>query len=538
MHMTLPRVARSSFIRNLFFSLAVLTAYGIVNPAAGQTTVLFDFETAPDIAGTNNIDPVFIDPVTAFTLSHDPGPVDGNAQWADDGGTCIPRAGAGCVRLSDDGTGATAVTTTINFSGPVSSITLWAANFFTTASITPILAAGGTLPAIPVPATGMGTGTPSDPFTVTYSEFNIVGSGPYIGLEMNASVPNQLSWDDIEVTLRGETSARDVPTPTGEDIVVLDIEAFQQVASKVIVAGSTDADFCVAPDIREIVQNNGRERYISRPLALAELSGLGSCTGPLVPEETDTWEDLLSQIDLVIAPWYRSYEGEFDTESGHWFVIGVVRTSAEYEGPVAIVGFPETLIDFPAELECNADLDMRPLDLGGAVAAFGEVANIEGDRMIVETGQCNRSKGLTRRTTHVYPVRLDANARVERINVQWQLNGIEDTLTEVGGCILDTSPTTLMQLELATAREAFAEGRFDDAIDDLEDIARIAKDADFTSCPIAANYSGNLMSRGLTAAFTVWDRFWLADQGLQWTIYLIPFDLEVPVLTPTTPPTP
>jgi len=67
---------------------------------------------------------------------------------------------------------------------------------------------------------------------------------------------------------------------------------------------------------------------------------------------------------------------------------------------------------------------------------------------------------------------------------------------------------------------------------------RMLTDADFTSCPIAANYSGNLMSRGLTAAFTVWDRFWLADQGLPWTIYLIPFDLEVPVLTPTTPPTP
>lgn len=341
-----------------------------------------------------------------------------------------------------------------------------------------------------------------------------------------------------QFTFRGETSetsARDVPTPTGEDITVLDIGAFQQVAAAVIVAGSTDADFCVAPDTREIVQNNGKGRYISRPLPLAELSGLGSCKGLLVPEETDTWEDLLSQIDLVIAPWYRSFEGDFEgesgTESGHWFVIGVVRTSAEYEGPVAVVGFPETLIDFTPDLECsNSNLAMRPLDLGGAVAAFGEFTNIEGKRLIVETAQCNRSSGLTRRTTHVFPVRLDGNARVERINVQWQLNGIEDTLTEISGCINETTPITSMQLELATARAAFAQGRFDDAIGDLEEIARIAKDADFTSCPIAANYSGNLMSRGLTGAFTIWDRFLHADS---WEIYLIPFDLDVPVLTPT-----
>jgi hypothetical protein len=193
------------------------------------------------------------------------------------------------------------------------------------------------------------------------------------------------------------TGLRDEPTPTGEDVSVVDIDIFEQVASEVIVAGTTDADFCVAPDIRQIEQANGKERYISRNLALSELSGLGSCQGLLVPEETDTWEDLLSKIDLEIAPWYRSYKGEFDGDMGYWFVIGVVRTSAEYDGPVVVVGFPEEVIDFDGfagEPECNEDLDMRPLDLGGAVTAFGEFANVESNRMIVETAQCNRSRGM------------------------------------------------------------------------------------------------------------------------------------------------
>ena len=91
MRMSLPTIIRSSFLFNLFISLAALTAFSVVNPAAAQTTVSFDFETAPDSDTGDGVDPEFIDPVSGFTLSHTPGPVDGNAQWTNDG-RCTPRA--------------------------------------------------------------------------------------------------------------------------------------------------------------------------------------------------------------------------------------------------------------------------------------------------------------------------------------------------------------------------------------------------------------------------------------------------------------
>ena len=359
----------------------------------------------------------------------------------------------------------------------------------------------------------------------------------------------------------GETSpttARDIPTPTGDDVTVINIDVFEQVAAKVVVAGTTNADFCVAPDPRELFKPKGKGKgkggvtrvFLPHYLNVSELSGTGTCTGDLEfeDEDFDTWEELLAVIDLQVAPRYRGYVGEFtlpnDTTATEavWLVVGVVRSSAEFDGPVVVIGSPDELIDYSntpvAETPgCDRDLKWRNLDLGGAVAAFGEFLNVEGNTMIVETAQCNGSRSLTRRTTHVFPVRLSgpgAASGKENENIRTQLDGIEATLGEAASCA-DASLIVDMQLSLDAARLAFAQKRYEDAIDDLEEVARSAKNADtfgtgFTNCPIDTNYRGNFMSRGLSAAFTVHDRFLHADAYLK---YFIPADLEVPLLDPT-----
>jgi len=49
----------------------------------------------------------------------------------------------------------------------------------------------------------------------------------------------------------------------------------------------------------------------------------------------------------------------------------------------------------------------RTLAPGAPVAAFGEVENVEDNRMIMEAAQCNTPGSLSRRSTHVVPMRLD-----------------------------------------------------------------------------------------------------------------------------------
>ena len=57
----------------------------------------------------------------------------------------------------------------------------------------------------------------------------------------------------------------------------------------------------------------------------------------------------------------------------------------------------------------------------------------------------------------------------------------------------------------------------------------------FDGCPVEANYRGTFMSRALSAAFTVHDRYEHRDA---FVVYLIPADLDVPLLTPEPPPIP
>ena len=68
-----------------------------------------------------------------------------------------------------------------------------------------------------------------------------------------------------------------------------------------------------------------------------------------------------------------------------------------------------------------------------------------------------------------------------------------------------------MQASLDAANAAIPGKDYQGAIDALEDISLAAKAAvtavDFPTCDSTANYRGNFISRGLSAGFTVHDRF-------------------------------
>ncbi len=360
----------------------------------------------------------------------------------------------------------------------------------------------------------------------------------------------------IQRTARIEAGAvRNIPTPLGTG-TIFDIDAFEQ-EGDVAVAGLTNADFCVAPDPREVTRRFwGRvwQYFQPRNLRLHELAGTGTCTGALpgiettVDPEFETWEELLGVIDLAIPYSYRGFVGEVDLPGDSpdegpvedvWLTIGVVRSTAEYDGPVSVVGFPETLIDYsnmPLDKSpvCENGKAYRPLDLGGTVPNFGEWPNVEGSKMIVETVQCNRSWSLTRRTTHVFPVRIDLNRRsrvLEWLNVYGQSEGIQDTISEAGSCanieLLDA-----VQASLDDARDALWNLDYTGAIGAFEQLARDAYNDDsydsgevtgFDDCPIVTNYRGNLVPRALTAAFTVHDRLL---HPLNFVEYPLPAEFE------------
>lgn len=333
-----------------------------------------------------------------------------------------------------------------------------------------------------------------------------------------------------------QLTLENIPAPTGDNVPIVNVpNFFVGQATRVVQAGTTSAMFCVAPDPREVTKYFGfygkKPYFIARDLHVSELSNTGSCGD-------------LFDIDLEIPRWFRGYPGIFPAdgsgEKGVWLIVAVVNSSAEFDGPIAIEPAPESLIDYtdPSATqfgpECDGPLAWRPLSLGGAVAALGEFPNVEGTAMIPESSQCNRARSLTRRTTHVYPVRLDGRPHVEEhINLQSQLDGIRDTITEAFTCADFASQPVLglLQSSLDTARDKIAWKRYIDAIHALEQIARDASfnSNDFSGCPVAANYKGNFMSRALAAAFTVWDRYLHRDLH-GWDIYLVPADLQIPLL--------
>ena len=342
-----------------------------------------------------------------------------------------------------------------------------------------------------------------------------------------------------------QTRIRNVRTPAGLNVPVLELNVLKQTSSRIILSGTTNADVCAAPDPRE-VKKKGKAQFVQRYLDVSELAGTGTCV--------DEFADLLRQIDLRVSPWYRGYPGRIDLdedsivdpgEEAVWLVVSVIRTTSESDGPVVVLPASDTIVDYsgqtydpnfklasaPGMTACANELAWRPMSLGGANAAFGDFPNAEGNRMIMETAQCDGPASMTRRTTHVYPLRLDAKSNDEHINLQWQLNGIEDTILQAYSlCASPPAELSTLQSYIDAARPAKAQKRWDDFILLLEEVARTAKATNFVdNCPAGSNFKGNFMSRGLEAAFTAWDRFLHPDPST-WAEYLVPADLEVPLL--------
>ena len=398
--------------------------------------------------------------------------------------------------------------------------------------------------------------------------------GPYTGLDLSVPSNGSLEWDNLVVTTEDEvaydpdsTGARDVPVTTGEDQTVIELDAFLMVASNVLAPldGSDpvlDFDYCVARDLREAHAPEGPSVYTRRALPAAEVAGTGSCTGDLPGGPTDlpnnagtvsTWEELLAEIDLVIPPWNRTFRGTFDGEDGFWFVVASIRTNAEFDGPILVKEIPEI---FPGlvydnlvpdteddgndfdELACNATVNMRPSGLAGLVTAFGEWPNVEGNLMIKSTFRCNRPETMTRRTHHVYPVRHDGVFVDQKAGLVLQLAGIGATIQEAMTCAV-AGPSGVgslqsMRVDLLAATAATLLHQWSRALMRLESIAVKANATVFVnsnSC-IPRNYKGNLVGRGLTGAFTVWDSF-LHPTTAGWEKYDPPSGLVPP--DPTLP---
>jgi hypothetical protein len=371
--------------------------------------------------------------------------------------------------------------------------------------------------------------------------YTILADGGFSSPVGESSATDGSSLGGLALHTTCGNNVSNTPTPEGENVTVISVPVFEQVAANVVQAGSTDASFCVLPDIRYV-----GDTFTARNLSISEMAGMGSCTGPLVPGGAETWEtDIFPKLNLVIASWYRSYPGEFTLPGddmptdGYWLVLGVVQSTAEFDGPVTYISFPETLIDYSDVPEmqtpgCDRPLAWRNLDIAGAVPEFGDFPNFEGNRMIVETAQCNTARSMTRRTTHIYPMRYSypkAGARAEAMNITAQIAGISGTLREAAVCA-DPSLLADMQASLQTAQLAHKANSFAAAEEAFEAIARSAKNAEsfgsgFASCPVERNYRGNFMSRGITAAFTTHDRF---EHAGAYVKYFLPADLDIPLL--------
>ena len=336
-----------------------------------------------------------------------------------------------------------------------------------------------------------------------------------------------------EVSLEEELILEDVPIATGSNVSFVNVpRVFKSVATGVVQSGTITAQFCVGHDPR-LVKKWGRTRFVARWFNVSEMSHTGSCGD-------------LSHIDQLVAPWFRGYEGKFPADGGEpgvWFIVANIDTvGAIFNGPIVSEPAADAVIDYSdAHVtrhapECNARLDWRTLSLGG------DPDNVEDRRMIVDTAQCNAPRSMTRRTTHIYPVRQESNPLVESLNLHLQFAGIGKSIAEARvACANPGAPDVIVEMwgSLIRAQFAFLLRRRSEAIEHLEAIALAANVPDaFADCPAESNYKGVFIPRALTAAFTIWDRFLHPFPGASWEIYRVPAELDLPLLTSDAVPPP
>jgi hypothetical protein len=333
-----------------------------------------------------------------------------------------------------------------------------------------------------------------------------------------------------------QTSIQNVLTPTGINVPFIELNVLPLVSSNVVLQGLTDANVCVGPDERELPTG-----FQFRFLDLSELGNKGTCG------------DLSHLAGLKIWPFYRGFPGKLDIggvpTQGVWFVIATVKTTSEHRGPIAALPNPGVLIDYSnaavdptIKAACRGPLPWRPLNVAFSVPAFGDFPNVEGNKGKNSTVQCDPPGSLTRRTTHVYPARLDIKigkfeGKVfdEAAHLLLQISGLAQTIEEIKQCSPSSLPAVnAMRAYLAAATLKILARRYDNAISLLEQIAFVANPVTpntpkFPGCPLNANYEGETIGRALGLSFSVHDRLKYANPA-NWDVYQIPAELEVPLL--------
>lgn len=332
-----------------------------------------------------------------------------------------------------------------------------------------------------------------------------------------------------QYTFSTELTLEDIPVPTGDDVPMVDIpNFFVQAADSVVVAGTVDAHFCVGHDPRYRM-HRGRTRFRARPFRISEMSHTGSCGD-------------LSHLQEIVPASYHGYPGRFPTDetgmAGVWFVVADIEAEgAIFDGPLVAEPSAEALIDFtdpaltPHPPACNTDLPWRQLVLGGDFENGQKV-------MTVDSVQCNAPRSMTRRTTYLYPTRLDSTPRtsrfVELINLQRHFATIGQGIKEIRSCAANETVAEIWS-NLLYAQLAFVFGRREEALEYLEQGAFAAKNGNFNGCPPEENLRGRLMGDLLSGAFTVFDRYLRPKAGATWEIYLIPAGLELPLVVTDAP---
>lgn len=176
-----------TFAQTLLGIVLVLLLSGAPS-LAFAADILFDFESAPNADDGNGVNPVFIK--DGFTLTHTEGAGFGVAQWTNNFG--VPAfSGIGTLRLS---AAAPAphffLTARVDFSEPVSAVSLHALDFFGTSNFT--------ISALSASDTVLGTFTVTSVFTYEFVEFS--GIGTIAALLFSGNNANQASWDDLTVS--------------------------------------------------------------------------------------------------------------------------------------------------------------------------------------------------------------------------------------------------------------------------------------------------------------------------------------------------
>ena len=502
-------------------SSAALFLLGSV-PVQGEV-LLFDFEAAP--VGNNNTNPTYVQ--GDFTLSHVTVNPPANAVAERVQTTKKPGAtnqyAMRVLGLSKKSTGPLIVE--VAFSEPVVRVSLVVRNNATSgnAVITPILA-NDNLDPVPS-ASGLHSHCPagSEPavlLDVPYTQGQFIecvleefANSAYWGFRITASASDKFYWDNLRVeTAECDPSAPscfNVPLfPTGSPETFLTLSRLHQNA-QVEIGGFYNINTCVFRDIRED-EDGHRDLWLTEVVGV---NGTGTCVG-------DYWENFIAEHpNLTIGAMFKSFEGAFEGEPGHWVQLVDTSFTGAFHGPVVTTSFAEDVIDFPItppdlELPCAVGLSFRPLTLAFDNPATGLANN--------RTIRCNRPESMTRRTIQTMPLRLAGFPLLDELaNLYAQTAAALRAVDEAKECANDDQPIENIRLLVLEGKAKLLLGHFDTAISLFQQAQIYSFFLDVTPCDPGANLIGELAATTGALAFTAFDRAKHFDPNT-WETYFPP----------------